>query len=292
MTDVKPFSNPVNEEQDASKSEDKNDINDDEDDDKMATQKTAVDPTLPETANTSQDKKTSGMSDNSNEPSNNVSASPTLDNNASDQGAKILIMDKQVSPNEALYNQEYQLEKVIGCMFTTLEKIENQATRAWFIAETAFIMEKSTKYAEAFGIYVKAGIILHQAIETMKNLEVESERSKALRSFLTTVLRDIFERTLAIQQDKLNSSINSSQSPQNEVGVHQILYMYAIRIAQEAAYKEYLNSSQCTKECLAMYIRAKYIFEYLIEASEEYSEKVELRNFLAKFTERINFLEN
>ncbi|KAF0972122.1 hypothetical protein FDP41_009818 [Naegleria fowleri] len=322
MTDVAPFSNTTND--DTSKSDEKNDINDDEDEDKLATPangKTAGEPisTLTGTkttvaldsngssGNTSQDKNIS--SDNEPTTTNNVSEK---DNNMTDQGAKVLIMDKQISPNEALYNNEYQLEKVIGCSndicfpsiifdfsalvcsdkcLQSLKTIENLATRAWFIAETAFIMEKTSKYAEAYGIYIKAGVILRQAYDTINHLEEESERSGALRSFIKTVMRDVFQRALVIDQEKLNSSMSSSQSSQNEISVDQILYMYAIRIAQEAAYKEYLNSSQCTKECLAMYIRAKYIFEYLVEISEEYSQKVELRNFLEKFTERINYLE-
>jgi len=232
----------------------------------------------------------------------------------------LIIMDKRVPTSALSNNQIYHIESMMGtnadalpypavlfdfsnlkcdehCV-EKLEKLEKQTTRSWFIAETACLMFKSAKYSEAFALYTRSCIILRSVIEAILS-EPLTERSRETLNFVRQCFSEFYERAEMIKTEKLSltsatlSSTSSIQSTSfTDVDVTNILYLYAIEIAKEAACKEYLSDSANAREVIAMYSRAKHLLEYLLdEGLVVASDRKYLSEFADQFSQRMEQIQ-
>ncbi|KAL9643285.1 hypothetical protein ABK040_014741 [Willaertia magna] len=230
---------------------------------------------------------------------------------------KLLIMDKQIPTTDLLNqldNQFHPLESMmtksgrfsypsvifdfddLKCNESCLQfvkLVEQAGRRSWVIAETAFLMEKLGKYLEALALYIRASVLLQDTLSRSQvpELEKQSDRLVAINAWMRKCFSDFLRRSDQLRFTKLSMSPNSETS--FSVNVDDILYKYAVKLAKEAAQNEYLTDCKL-KQCIAMYSRAKLIFEHLLSDAKlpDSNDRTQLETLAKGLGERIESLQN
>lgn len=164
-----------------------------------------------------------------------------------------------------------------------IQDIENNAKWAWSIAEFAMLLEKYHKPLEALAIYTKSVELLYSTFKRAKN-GISSERLHSILRWIRHRIEEFLERAEATRSQCTKLASNLSQSPEY------MLYEYALKLAKDAAFEEYLDKKS---NCIVMYTRAKYIFEYLnAYAKIRLEDRKSLQKCINMIKKRLNSLKD
>lgn len=213
-------------------------------------------------------------------------------------------------------------------------ELEESGKQAWVIAEAAFLNDKYNKNAEALSLYIKALHLLLYSFNTAKKVfssektiedhrispgdsptnpfhfmtppssvqqmimatsknVVIPDRIAAILVWIRTRYFDFLERADKVQNKlkaKPASPIESQDQPVSYPAEY-LLYKYALKLAKESAYNEFVADNT---NCVAMYTRAKLIFEYLLHKCEAFTllpDRDALSKYIIMFNNRLQMLQ-
>jgi serine/threonine-protein kinase ULK/ATG1 len=173
-----------------------------------------------------------------------------------------------------------------------IDQIEGKCKRSWAVAEAAYLMDKYNKQMEALCLYTRSLDLLHQTFKLLNN-QPNNERMTAIAMWVRarySELMDWAER-LSLKLQNSQSSLSSSSGSGSLVAAcaEDILYKYALKLAKEAAYNEYLSDQSKWQQCSAMYMRSKLVFEHLLYDAENMSKSDQqmLASYVTSFEKRI-----
>ncbi|KAL0485239.1 autophagy-related protein ATG1 [Acrasis kona] len=190
-------------------------------------------------------------------------------------------------------NNPTELDSIVA-----LEKV---CKRAWAVGECGYLMDKYNKQMEGLCVYVRALDLLQNIIGIAS--KSECERGTAILMWCRSCFLELNERA-----DKLYSRIKNASGQYSNVGslsssggsigttngvyAENILYKYALKLAKESAYNEYLSDTNKWQQCANMYTRSMLVFEFLIEHSDiGKSDRDKLQDFVQQFEKRIKHAE-
>jgi serine/threonine protein kinase len=189
---------------------------------------------------------------------------------------------------------------------TLVNEIEQIALRAWTIAEAAYLLQLSNKFAESIALYSKSLDLLYAQLDriykTLLGKIQANNRLQAIYSWIETQFDDFVQKVQIIQgqiaEDKMRDVVHAEQ----------MIYRYGLKLVKESTQSEYLTISSSSvsssniclqanqisnstqneyKElCISMYQRAKFIFEYLHEHSECITDERD-QKFLGEMIEKL-----
>jgi serine/threonine-protein kinase ULK/ATG1 len=173
-----------------------------------------------------------------------------------------------------------------------LQQIEEKCKRVWAIAEAAYLMDRYNKQIEALCLYTRALGLLYDIFkkDTSKLSETSSERLSVIIMWIRTRYAELMEWaervSMKLRSSQLSSSVSNTNSSLVTTCAEDILYKYALKLAKESAYNEYLSDQS---KCVNMYMRSKLIFEYLLYQAENMSKQDQqmLSAYIQQFDKRI-----
>lgn len=168
----------------------------------------------------------------------------------------------------------------------TILQVEEKAKQAWAIAEFAMLLSKTYhKHLESIAVYNKSVELLYNTFQEAKT-GVKSERMYAVLYWI----RQRFVEFLDKAQEVANKSSSLLSQVSQKVNPELLLYNYGMKLAYDAGVDEYLDT---TSNCILMYTRAKYIFEYLSSSDRiQPSDKQILVKYANLIEKRIKLLND
>lgn len=149
--------------------------------------------------------------------------------------------------------------------------LENNAKQAWAIGEAAQLHSLVNKRPQAFALFIQAlQLLLNTFTRVKSEVKYYCERTKAGVMWLRVTYADFMERVEALsnqlqpRQTMIAHATLSEYALQqlqlkNSVCVEKVLFSYAIKLAKQAAFEEYMKEDSQT-----MFMRAKLVLEYLL----------------------------
>jgi hypothetical protein len=195
----------------------------------------------------------------------------------------------------------FDFSNLKGTNLRLISELEQIGHRAWIIAEAAFLTERVNKRKEtALALYSKALDLLSDVLSNIQNIcareQPTSQRLSAILSWIQTQFDDILERADRLKLKVISEMNMLGPDVPAFVCAEDVLYNYALKLAKEAAYLEYLsNNSDKSKSapCVNMYKRSKYVFDYLMfncEYLTNASDHHTLKKYCDQFNTRIQIL--
>jgi len=186
--------------------------------------------------------------------------------------------------------------------------LEANAKQAWAIAEAAHLHALVNKKTQAFALYITALQLLLKTFKQVKSeiteLGVnrnECERLSVGLLWIRAKYADFMERIEDLIKVMPRQIINTSQmniaqsmateiaiqqfQMRNSVCVEKVLFMYAVKMAKQAAFEDYMS-----EDCRIMFARAKIILEYLwyhTDLKNDEQDKTSLEKHIQLITNRM-----
>jgi hypothetical protein len=114
------------------------------------------------------------------------------------------------------------------------------------------------KELEALALYIRVLDLMHKTFKYAKANVNNSQKCDRLRAVLIWIQQRYME--FLDRAEKLKSRLNVNES--HTVIPEELLYSYALKLAKEAAFDEYLHN---LSNCESMYRRCKALFAYLAQ---------------------------
>lgn len=137
-----------------------------------------------------------------------------------------------------------------------VSQLEEQAKRAWAIAEAAYLHEVLKKKSEAMSLYMAALKLLVYINQDMKRIRRSTKRSKAIGTWTESKFTELLERTV-----RLSTTVADLKENKSPTVAEKLLFSYAISLLKEANFKMFLRE---VEGALTFLQRARLALEYLL----------------------------
>jgi hypothetical protein len=120
--------------------------------------------------------------------------------------------------------------------------------KAWIIAETALLMQNYGRYAQGLCLFVRS-------LRLLRDVLTNEILNPIVETWIKSRYQEFEKRAVELGTKIVHTD--------EQICAEDVLYDYAIGLAKEAAYTEYLHGTSTA--CVDMYYRSKLILEYLLD---------------------------